>query len=73
MDEEGNLLICCLQNTRIGNLNEKDFHAIWNGSEAENFRKGLMKNRPYKHCRDCRLLFPERKENYENLINLAKH
>lgn len=70
--EEGNVLICCLRNTHIGNLNELSFDEIWNGREARNYRKGLLEKRPYKHCLDCRLLFPDRRESFENLIGVAQ-
>ncbi len=68
VDEEGNVLICCIRNMRIGNLNESRFAEIWNGEEAGNYRQGLVEGRPYKHCQACRMLFPDRTESYVNLI-----
>jgi radical SAM protein with 4Fe4S-binding SPASM domain len=72
VDEEGDVRICCLRNTHIGNLNRMGFDEIWNGREARNYRKGLLEGKPYKHCRDCRLLFPNRQESFENLIDVIR-
>lgn len=69
VDEEGNVLICCIRNTRIGNLNESAFLGIWNCDEAVRYREGLINGKPYKHCRNCRVLYPDEKEHYENMIN----
>lgn len=54
----GEVLLCCNMETVIGNLDGNNFQDIWMSEEAENYRKGILDKKPYKHCAQCKYYQP---------------
>jgi len=67
--ENGDVFLCCHGNTKIGNLVENSFKEIWEGKEAQRYRKGMINQRYYGGCAKCKLLF---KDNAEVFIKTAE-
>ena len=40
----------------LGNLNELDFDQIWNGSSAQDLRRGMLTGDVPTHCSSCRYI-----------------
>lgn len=57
VESEGDVAPCCYA-TRgelsLGNLNEQDFEAIWNGAQARDLRRGMYTGDVPALCRSCR-------------------
>ena len=52
---EGTLGPCCVNDTRLGNLNEHSFEALWNGPEYRDFRRRVSTPEEDLHCKHCML------------------
>lgn len=85
VDSEGDIAPCCYA-TRgelsLGNLNEQDFENIWNGTEAQDLRRGMYTEDVPVLCQSCRyhdLIAPEsslpfveeEESNFKQLHNIG--
>ncbi len=57
---DGSVFCCCPDWTKVGalgNINEADFEAIWNGEKAQHIRRSIYERAYSRICRDyCRFL-----------------
>lgn len=49
----GDVHPCCSVSPVLGNINEQDFKAIWNGPVYADFRRRLLSDKPPEECRKC--------------------
>lgn len=49
----GDVQVCCLPKTKIGNLNESSMEEIWNGASYRDFRLKVNSNSSPSPCRSC--------------------
>ena len=57
VDSEGDVAPCCYATQgelSLGNLNETDFDSIWNGSSAQDLRRGMYTGDVPALCKSCR-------------------
>jgi radical SAM protein with 4Fe4S-binding SPASM domain len=52
---DGDLSLCCAGDTSIGNINDADFEANWNGERARSLRKVVNTPREPLFCKRCRI------------------
>jgi radical SAM protein with 4Fe4S-binding SPASM domain len=65
IETNGDVILCCNGVNRIGSLLENDFESIWQGAEAQEYRKGLVTQQYYKGCTKCKLVKPLDPASYE--------
>lgn len=58
----GTVLLCCNAYTYIGNLNQSSFQEVWNSTEAEKYRSGILDG---TGCQNCKLINPLQEKSYE--------
>ena len=59
IDRHGIVAPCCYATQgqlSLGNLNELDFDQIWNGSSAQDLRRGMLTGDVPTHCSSCRYI-----------------
>ena len=85
VDSEGDVAPCCYATQgelSLGNLNEQDFETIWNGTEAQDLRRGMYTGDVPVLCQSCRyhdilppdsmMPFVEQEEsNFQQLHNIG--
>lgn len=49
----GDVQVCCVPRTRIGNLHEQSMEEIWNGPAYQAFRTAVNSDRPPPMCESC--------------------
>jgi radical SAM protein with 4Fe4S-binding SPASM domain len=57
----GDVQVCCVPYTKIGNLNEESLDQIWNGDRYRRFRQRVNSNNPPVYCNSCPIFL--RQEN----------
>ncbi|MBN2547288.1 MAG: SPASM domain-containing protein [Spirochaetes bacterium] len=63
----GNVHICCLRRTLIGNLKKNSIPEILNSEEVQLYRSGMFTKNFYKECAFCHKISPSTKYFYEKL------
>jgi radical SAM protein with 4Fe4S-binding SPASM domain len=63
--ENGDIFLCCLGETKVGNLTEQSFTEIWDGPEVQRYRSGMLRREYYRDCATCKLLVPEDPSAFE--------
>ncbi|NPU85310.1 MAG: radical SAM protein [Syntrophaceae bacterium] len=70
--ENGSVLLCCQGLTPIGDLKESSIEEIWNGEEAQRYRRGMISGEYYGACRNCNRIVPRNLASYEKAITRKK-
>ncbi|MBN2547289.1 MAG: radical SAM protein [Spirochaetes bacterium] len=55
----GDISLCCTNNTLIDNILNDPLEKIWNCNEAIEYRKGILEKKYYKGCGSCRKIILE--------------
>jgi len=63
--ENGDIFLCCLGETKVGNLMENSFEEIWNGEEVQRYRRGMLDKKYYRDCATCKLIAPDDPRAFE--------
>ncbi|RPI22698.1 MAG: radical SAM protein [Acidobacteria bacterium] len=53
VEPDGQVRPCCYLSPVYGNLYEKSFEEVWNGSEAQSLRAAMVSHYPPRQCRHC--------------------
>lgn len=53
IENEGSMLACCYAGSNFGYLGERDFTALWNGTDYRQLRRSLVDGLPHEWCQYC--------------------